>query len=733
MLSAIQTSNAANARSALCRDIMAGFTAACVALPTSLASGVLIYVPLGAAYIAQGAVAGLYAAIGAGAGAALVASSSFIITSPLASVSIILAALVTYLSGQAEFDGQPHLIILAVSLCVLVAGLFQVVFGLLGIGRIIKFTPYSVIVGFTNSIGVLIVLSQLRPFFRIGPGLSDWIHVEHPTMLAFVFALAGFIVVCGRWSGKIPPPLTGLIVGTSIFYGLRVLFPELALGQTVGRLPTVFPPASPVLDLAAASARAVLVSAAPHLLLTALTLAAVATLQSLLAFRLAQNLADLPSRPPRDLIAQGVGNCASAVTGGIVALAAPSQLAASFRAGGRTRLAGLTCAALIFIATFIFSPALAGIPVAVLNAILISTGVQLFDRWTFRVFGDAVFKRQGVDRRHAWQTASVIAIVMLFTLGSSIVGGAIAGVVLSSLIFIINMSRPIIRRSYRGDEIFSKRIRSEEDMEVLLRTGRERAILELQGVLFFGNADDLTRVVNETLKGSKVVLLDLRGISDVDVSGATILSNLITRVHQRGKLIAFCNLPIDRLSCTNFAEKAAGAFPDLDTGLEWMEEKALGEKDRRSPSDKPIALESLELVGDFDAAEIASLRSILAPRDFAAGSILCREGDAADRMWILTKGSVSVRLGHDGGQETRRIAGIAAGTTVGEMALLEMGQRSATVTADSGVSSYELTKAAFDTLCRTHPQIALKIFAYFAHEMSYRLRILHRDLRASAN
>jgi CRP-like cAMP-binding protein len=200
---------------------------------------------------------------------------------------------------------------------------------------------------------------------------------------------------------------------------------------------------------------------------------------------------------------------------------------------------------------------------------------------------------------------------------------------------------------------------------------------------------------------------------------------------ETSELIAFCNVPIGRLSSGNFAEEAAGTFPDLDTGLEWMEEKALCESDRRSASGDPVAFETLELVRKFDAREIATLRSILAPRDFAAGAILCREGDAADGMWIVTKGSLSVWLHHDGGQETRRIAGIGTGTTVGEMALLETAQRSATVTADSDVSSYELTKEAFDTLCRRHPKIALKIFSYFAHEMSYRLRITHRDLRCS--
>src|SRR5262249_57513130 len=125
LLNATETSNAANTRLVLRQDIMAGFGAACVALPTSLASGVLIYVPLGAAYIAQGAVAGLYAGIVAGAVAALAARSSFVITSPLASGSIILPAVVTDLFRQAEFTGQPHFIIVSLSLCVPLAGFFH--------------------------------------------------------------------------------------------------------------------------------------------------------------------------------------------------------------------------------------------------------------------------------------------------------------------------------------------------------------------------------------------------------------------------------------------------------------------------------------------------------------------------------------------------------------------------------------------------------------------------------
>src|SRR6202521_3567485 len=127
-----------------------------------------------------------------------------------------------------------------------------------------------------------------------------------------------------------------------------------------------------------AAVRRALLSVAPHLLLTSLTLAAVATLQSLLAFRLAQTLADLPPRPPRDLIAQGAGNCASALVGGIVALATPVNLAVCFQTGGRARISPIPSALLILLAGLLLSPVLAAIPAAVLFAILVAIGIALF-------------------------------------------------------------------------------------------------------------------------------------------------------------------------------------------------------------------------------------------------------------------------------------------------------------------------------------------------------------------
>jgi CRP-like cAMP-binding protein len=98
-------------------------------------------------------------------------------------------------------------------------------------------------------------------------------------------------------------------------------------------------------------------------------------------------------------------------------------------------------------------------------------------------------------------------------------------------------------------------------------------------------------------------------------------------------------------------------------------------------------------------------------------------------MWILTRGTVSVWLKLADGR--RRIASLAAGTTVGEMALLQSGRRSATVSADEDVSCYELNRVTFEKILDTNPTIGLKLLKYFTREMARRLRLSHQDLRAS--
>jgi sulfate permease, SulP family len=280
----------------------------------------------------------------------------------------------------------------------------------------------------------------------------------------------------------------------------------------------------------------------------------------------------------------------------------------------------------------------------------------------------------------------------------------------------------LVRHSYFGHETFSKRARPSDDTAILQRTGRERAILELQGVLFFGNGDALSNIVDDILKEAKMVLLDLCGISDVDVSGASILANLMERAHARGKKILLCNL-----QGTDLARSSRQKLPNVDSGLQWMEDQALRAAGTRTPT-RAIALEAHELTQKLDPGEFAIFATVLIARDFERGTVICREGEDADRMWLLTKGTVSVQLGSQRG--SRRVASFAAGTTFGEMALLEhAAPRSASVIADEDISTFELTRTAFDSILEAHPKIAVKLLKYFAQEMVRRLRISDNDLR----
>jgi SulP family sulfate permease len=377
---------------------------------------------------------------------------------------------------------------------------------------------------------------------------------------------------------------------------------------------------------------------------------------------------------------------------------------------------------------------LAAIPVAVLSAILLATGIMLFDLWSLRIVRDMLASRSLAGRLGAWQNLSVVILVMVVTVGVSTVAGVLAGVALSCLIFIVNMSRPIVRRGYRGDEVFSKRVRSDGDAAILARTGRRRAVLELEGVLFFGNAEDLSTTVRRLLNDADMVLLDLRGVTDVDVSGLAILETILSSSRKRGQTVAFCNIPGDLPSASmstvgDAALAVAPSFPDLDSALEWMEDKTLESATESRSHPDALSIGELDLFRDFDEGDLAIVVPYLTPCEFSAGAAICCEGEDADRMWILIKGSVSIRLRSSPDRRNRRISGLAQGTTVGEIALIEGGKRSATAVADEDVMCLALDRAAFDAILRDQPKIATKLLTNIVRLMAHRMRRMTEELR----
>lgn len=726
---------------ALRQDVTAGAITTIIALPSAIAASLLTFAPLGPDYIGTAAAAGLLACIAGGGLAAILATSSFVGSAPRASETLILATLVVSLLNRPEIAADKGLIVTSVYICVLLGGLWQCLFGLAGVAKIIKFTPHPVLVGFLNGVAVLIVLSQVKPYLRFAAGTDRLLIAERPAMFALMLATAAAMMlwpmIARRLTAapvlaKVPAVVIGFFGGIAAYYAIKAATPTVDIGATFGTVKISL--VSPLARLFNLQNLLHLAKVEWDILPVSAIVAIVATVDSLLTFRTAQNVSELHISPIRDVVAQGLGSCASAVAGGLTIAASTSQTLASFRAGGRTRLSPLTAVVLLAILAFGFPSLLSAIPTVILSGVLLALGVALFDRWSFEIVGEIRRASSPLNRRRAIYDLAVVFIVMGFTIFYSILAGVLAGCLLAGTIFVINMSRPVVRRTFSGSEMQSKRIRPARDVAILRETGSQRAVLQLEGVLFFGNADDLSARIKQLFDRADMVALDLRGISDIDVSGATILENIMAKSGGWKKQLLLCEVPAAHSSVIRTVVRKAVKSEepiksDLDAALEWMEEKSLHlHADKRTQADV-LDLRDIDFLAGIDDAGLERLGAFLTQRDFAQGETICSEGEDGDRMWLLAKGSVSVRLILGDGKTYRRITSLARGTTLGEMALVEAARRSATVVADEPAICYELRREDFDRLLAEHPQLATKLLANLSRELARRLRKTSDDLR----
>jgi MFS superfamily sulfate permease-like transporter len=188
----------------------------------------------------------------------------------------------------------------------------------------------------------------------------------------------------------------------------------------------------------------------------------------------------------------------------------------------------------LLLAAVIAPKAVGALPSVVLAAILVSIAWRLWDRWCIGLTRD-LFRADDRDAAiRARRNAAIVVTVTAATVLGQPVAGALVGVALSCLVFIMEMSRPIIRRHRDGSQIFSKRIRSQGHLTLLRGNARYTVVLELQGILFFGNADDLASRLKSLEGRARTIILDLKRVTDLDTSGATILKQIAARCRERG-------------------------------------------------------------------------------------------------------------------------------------------------------------------------------------------------------
>jgi len=507
-------------------DIYGGITAAIVALPLALAFGVAAFSVLGPEYTSRGALAGLLGAIYTGFFASLFGGTPAQVSGPTGPMTVVAAA---FIGDIIAIHGMNiPLIMLFLGLAIFIGGALQVVYGLIGGGRLVKFMPYPVVAGFMNGIAIIIFLGQLKPFLGVS---GDWSGFE-PARAVVTMLVGGTSIVtmlaCVRWFPRIPAALAALLGGIVMYLLVAVLgLVPLSLDDNpllIGHMPQLFESVAKFHELLPLFHIDVLEDIELVDLRLAVeggvALSILGSIDSLLTSLIADQLTHQRHNSDRELIGQGIGNMVSGLGGGLPGAGATVRTVVNIRAGGRTFRSGMLHALIIATVVAFFSDLAAWIPLSSLSGILFVTAVTMVDYYSLKL----------IKRRHARSEFFVVALVTVVTVTVDLMIAVGVGVVVATFLFIMQqVKQQVIQRKLRGSEVFSRRRRTRREIEILLQEGEGTLLYELRGSLFFGTTDALVSEVEADMGDVRRFIFDFAHVSDIDLSGVKVLTVIVER------------------------------------------------------------------------------------------------------------------------------------------------------------------------------------------------------------
>lgn len=729
---------------ALRGDVLGGVTAAVLTVPVSMGYGLLALAPLGDSFTATAILAGLLAPILGCVTAVLLGANTTIIYSPRSIVTFLIGSLVLHSllrSSVPELAAlTPGMVLVLAFLMVFLAGAFQALFGVLRWGSLVKYIPAPVIAGFQNAAAILIFASQLNAMLGLKQGvplLNLELHAGalQPLTLGLGILTCWLILRGARITKKVPPTLLGLIGGVLTYHLLAGLGLGGLLGPTIGAIPFSWPTPDYLPQFLEIATGPLIIAVLPTLIAGALSLAIVASLDGLLCGRLVQADSGNRIQGNGELIRLGVGNMVAASFGGIANGINLGSSFANHRSGARTPVSVLVHAAAIFLMVLLFSELITYLPRVVVAAMLVVVAIQLFDRWTWQIL-KKIFAGDFARVKGVLLDFLIILLVTVVAITTNIVFAVILGVAVTILFFLFRMSKSIVRRAFRCDVVHSRKTRDPKLMSVLSSHGGNILVLELEGALFFGTAENLALYLEDAWRDNvNYVIIDLKRVNEVDSTGARILLQAHDSLTKNGKYLLLSSLA-DRTQISAFlndmgvtaALTRGRQFSDLDRAIEWAEDHLILAKLGDTEAGVEFPFGRLDVFANMNDDELAIIKNALDRRAYRKGEVIFREGDSSDELYVIAKGTASVRLRLAGTDRETRLITFAPGTVFGEIALLDQETRSATVEADDDLVCYVLTREQYTRLVAQHAAIAVKLLTNLGRELSGRLRRANRTI-----
>jgi sulfate permease, SulP family len=489
-------------------DIFGGLTAGVVALPLALAFGEAS---------GAGPIAGVYGAILVGFFAALFGGTPSQISGPTGPMIVVFAGVFASLSGDISL----------VFATVILAGVLQITFGVLGFGQYIRLVPYPVVSGFMSGIGCIIIALQLARLLGHEPQGSGTIPalmeipaaVADPNMAAFgvgILTLAMVFFWPATWGRYLPGPLAALITGTVVSLGLSGT-------PILGDIPTGLPE----FIVPSFSNDTILI-----VFEAAIILAILGAIDSLLTSLVADNMTRTRHNSNRELVGQGIGNVVAGFFGGIPGAGATMRTVINIRTGGVTKISGMLHSLVLLTVVLVLAPLASQIPHAVLAGILIKVGYDIID-FSY------------LNRAHKGPRFDLLLMVMVLSLTVfvDLITAVVAGVVVAAIAFVKQVADRQLAAA-AGDNDNSAEGLSDREAAILDECGNQLTYFDFGGPLSFGAAADLGHQVRERIspKHHTSLVLDFGRVPFMDVSALRAIETVALDALHAGKHLYICEV-----------------------------------------------------------------------------------------------------------------------------------------------------------------------------------------------
>ncbi len=468
-------------------NIFSGITASVVALPLALAFGVAS---------GAGAIAGLYGAIILGFFAALFGGTSTQISGPTGPMTVITATAVATFPN--DFSSVMSIIFLS--------GLIQISFGIVGIGKWIRYIPYPVISGFMSGVGVIIIILQINPFLGVTSynsviltitKLFDTIKIADQNSLIIAYITLIIMFFTPKVITKIiPSALIALVCVTyfSIYMDYSI--------DTIGNIPMglpefIFPFSFDLFQL-------------KSIITLALTLALLGSIDSLLTSLVADSMTKTKHNPKKELIGQGIGNTICSFFGAIPGAGATMRTVININSGGSSKLSGMVHSFSLLLIVLFLAPLAEQIPLAVLSGILIKVGFDILD-----------YKFLKIINKVSRQDLLIMTTVFILTVFVDLIMAVGVGITIASILAVYQVSRSTKMKTQRSKISF--------DIDI---DNKQTNIIKIDGSLFFGTASVLDTKVDK-IKDNKFVILDCKNVSFLDISAIFSIEEIITKLKNK--------------------------------------------------------------------------------------------------------------------------------------------------------------------------------------------------------